>query len=442
MNARQQGSPRTPERIDAFVWTFFGDGNAVWPDRNPTSDVGRKLMPFLQVLRDNSDVPVVLPRRRPSQNDRLIAYVIAMNHAHAMAVAELLTAFIGPSYTHFDGRPARLDLDDPIDRAVVAFAGPGTTFTLHSPLPQHEGAVWAALRLMQQAVARRPTRAWHVPKPVGRLLAEFEVALAAAEHSASARVLEQLAVCGGLTGPNLAHLRIKRLARLGRDHELLRLPDLADVVAVGPPTPVKDAVLTAIYNSALAGPLAGDDLPTARASLIDCGRLVPALMRSDLTGLGAQALTVVALAASIREDARVLHRLRTHPSALAQIEVLAPSLVRELALGHLPPPGGVVAARPPTPSGPTDHPESETPRSSRRPGPTWSPPSPATAAPSASFWQMRHGVTGRRQQGPTTQSRRSCTDSMTTRLNAFGLWSARSSTQMGTVSRQPDPHTP
>jgi hypothetical protein len=167
VTARAQFSTRTPDGIATFVRKFFGHGNAVWPDLDPTSKTGRNLAPYLQVLHDNSDVPVVLPRRWPTPTDRLIAYVIAQDRAHATAVAELLTAFIGPTYTRFDGRPARLDTNDPVDRAVLDFAGDGTTFTLWTPLPHHEGAFWNGLRLMQPTFFQSPTPAPGI-KPVGR----------------------------------------------------------------------------------------------------------------------------------------------------------------------------------------------------------------------------------------------------------------------------------
>jgi len=84
---------------------------------------------------------------------------------------------------------------------------------------------------------------------------------------------EQLAASGGLSATNLAHLRVKRLARLGRDGELLRMAGLADVVVANPPVPVKDAVLAAIYTHTVAEPLSQGDLATAREKLIDAGPL-------------------------------------------------------------------------------------------------------------------------------------------------------------------------
>lgn len=319
---------RSPQQTSDFIEAFFGPGNTVWPDHDPDSSSGRRLIPYLQVLRSGSEVPVVLPRRTPGGEHLLTAYVIALNPAHATAVGELLTAFVGPSYSFFNGLPAQLDPDDPVDRAVLDFAGPGVTFTLSSPTRETQARAWAALEQLQAVMRQRPVRTWHAPKPPGRLLAEFEVALAAGDNTASAQLLDQLADSGGISATNLAHLKIKRLSRLGLDGELLRMPGLTDVVLAGPPTPVRDAVLAAIYNRVVAAPLTAGDLNAAREHLIEAGAFVPALVTTDLLGLSAEALTVVTLAAWIREDAATLEQLAGNPPARAQVVQLAPTLAQ------------------------------------------------------------------------------------------------------------------
>ena len=322
---------RTPDRVEEFISAFFGPGNLVWPDGHPDSTAGRNLVPYLQVLRDQSEVPVVLPRRRPEDDYRLIAYVIALNAAHATGLAELLTAFVGPSFSAFDGLPARLDPDDPVEAAVLDFAGPGLVFTLSSPTPTTQARAWSALQRLQAVMKQRPVRSWHAPKPIGRLLAEFEVALAVGDNSASAALLEQLAASGGLSATNLAHLRVKRLARLGRDGELLRMAGLADVVIANPPVPVKDAVLAALYSHTVAEPLSQGDLAAAREKLIDAGALVPALISGHLAGLSAEALAVLALAAWIRTDLPVLRVLADSPDYYAKVQHLAPALAETVS---------------------------------------------------------------------------------------------------------------
>jgi hypothetical protein len=336
--SEQPPPERTPERVEQFIRAFFGPGNTVWPGLDPDSAAGRNLVPFLQVLRDPTEVPVVLPRRRPDSEHQLTAYVIALDAAHATAVAELLTAFIGPSYSTFDGLPAQLDPGDPVDRAVIDFAGLSTTFTVSSPTSAAQAQAWTALRQLQAAVKTRPVRVWHAPKPVGRLLAEFEVALAAGDNAASAGILEHLAASGGLSAANLAHLRIKRLTRLGRDSELLRMPGLADIVAANPPGPVKDGILAAIYTSTLAACLEEGNLAAARRTLTETGELVPALLDCEPSRLSPEALAVVAVAASLRQDMTLLERLASSPAEIGRIRQVAPALAEAITVTSAPGP--------------------------------------------------------------------------------------------------------
>ena len=317
---------------NAFLDGFFGMGNAVWPDRDPTSRTGRNLGPYLRILTEASDTPVILPRRRPGNSD-LLAYVIARRPAHVTVVAELLTAFVGPTYSIFDGRTSRLSQADPVERAILEFFGPNTTFVLASPSREASARAWKALDLLLATLTKQPVRTSTMPKPVGRLLAEFELALAAGDAAASATVLDHLSKGGGLNGLNVVQLRIKRLSKLGRDDELLRLPELTDVVRTDPPIPVKNAILAAIYERTLAGPLEDHDLDLARQRLMDRGDLVPALLTGGCDGLDAEALTVLCAAAWARGDIAVLRRLLPTAQQRDQVHGLSPELLA--AVDHL-----------------------------------------------------------------------------------------------------------
>ncbi|MBO3752591.1 hypothetical protein J5X84_41620 [Streptosporangiaceae bacterium NEAU-GS5] len=323
----------TSDRIESFLAAFFGTGNSVSLTDDQTSALNQWLAPFLQVARQPSDIPIVLPRRTPTQPDRRLAYVIAWDPAHATLVAELLTAFVGPTYSYFDGLPATLDPDDPVERAIIDLVGPDTTFILRSPTAEHESGAWRALRQMQSTVGRRPARNWHIPKPVGRLLGEFEVALAAGDNTASAAVLEQLAATGGLGGSNLNNLRIKRLARLGRDDELLGLPALADVTAADPPTPIRDAIFAALYNHSIAAALDRHDYDAARSRLIADGAAMPANLNASLAELSTDALWVVLLAADLRNDQTTLSKLLGDPDLRRRLDRY-PDLVASIEQGR------------------------------------------------------------------------------------------------------------
>jgi hypothetical protein len=322
MNAAEHPSDGTASPVENFIKGFFGLGNAAWPGQDPGSSAGRGLRPQVDIVwaREATEVPIVLPRRRESDGG-VTVYVIARDRARAVVIADLITAFVGPTYSSFDGLPAQLDPADSVDRAVLEFVGDGLTFKVASPR-MTEGAAWKALLLLQDTVRQRPVRTWHVRKPVGRLLGEFEAALAAGDNFASGELLEQITAAGGLSPANLTNLKIKRLARLGRDAELLRLPGLADVVLTHPPTPIKDAILAAIYSTTIAAALETGDLKLAAQTLQDASTFVLPLLgdgTAGLLGLSGEALAVVGLTANIRDDKHLLAAVMLDPHRRMQL---------------------------------------------------------------------------------------------------------------------------
>lgn len=300
------------ERLDAFLREFFAaPGNDAWPDLAPDFGWANRVEPFVELARRAEDGPLVLPRM-VSSTDTYAMYVITPDKADTIRTAELITAFAGPTYSRLPRvmQPSVLDADDAVDAAVLRFVGPGTTFKVQtSGQRSHRHKLTDALLLMQRTLARRPPRRWNTVKPVGRLLAEFDAAVAAGSDSTSARLLDQLDAVGGLDAANIAYLRIKRLSRLGKNAEVLALPRLADVVRQGPPAPVRDAILSALYFQFLDEPLKARDSAAARSALRVAGRHVPDLMTGDLTRLSAESMTVLAVAGLIRDDAGTLARI-------------------------------------------------------------------------------------------------------------------------------------
>lgn len=311
MNQIQQ---RPREQSEEFMTRFFGPGNGVWPNLDPNYRHGHRTLPFVQAFRRGDDAPIVLPRTYPSGDRRFVMYVIARDTVDAAKTADLIRAFAGPTYIAYNPlwglRPAELDTDDPVEKAILDHFGPAVTFRLTTgKTPQHRTNLAEALQLMQRTVANRPQRLWRPAKPMGRLLAEFDASLSAGGESASLDVLQQLAASGGITATNLANLHIKRLDRLGRSNDVLGFPGLHDIVRQNPPAPVKEAILNAIYSVALETPLSENDLDSAKKSLIDAGTVIPDLLSSDVSGVGSQAMTVLLLAARIRDDVTVVRQL-------------------------------------------------------------------------------------------------------------------------------------
>lgn len=287
---REEGS----DRVEGFLRRFFGEGN-------DAGQFGETIRPFLDSLRRGDDAPVVLPRYS-ARTDSFSMYVIATSPAHSTQVGELITAFAGPTYsTGGDTVPAALDPRDPVDAAVIDFAWPGTTFVIRtSSNRQHRANLRKALELMQSTVARRPARSWDVIRPLGRLISEFEAALAAGGEASSRSALEQIAARGGITATNLAHLRIKRLDRLGLSRELLALDGLVNVLRQDPPLPVKEAVLNALHTTVVEEPLSRCDVHEACDRLRDVELPLPT--GGNARFFGNEAVTVLLTAAVGRRD--------------------------------------------------------------------------------------------------------------------------------------------
>jgi hypothetical protein len=290
-------------RIDEFLRRFFGPGN----DANLYPQTTE---PFVESLRRDDDAPVVLPRF-VKDRDEFALYVTADSPSAILSTAALIEAFAGPTYcSKGDTSPAELDLDDPVEAAVIDFAGTDRTFIVEAGSnPGRRAKLRAALALMQRTVASRPARLWHIAKPLGRLLAEFEASLAAGGEAASLTILDQIAAQGGVTATNLAHLRIRRLDLLGRSEELLSMDGLVNVLRQDPPLPIKEAVLNSIYSTSLSEPLQRGDVPAACDALRDMEIPLPLPLQDNIAQYGDEAAATLMTAAVGRRDQLALERM-------------------------------------------------------------------------------------------------------------------------------------
>jgi hypothetical protein len=292
-------------RTEEFLGNFFGAGN----DAGQYREI---IEPFTQALHRRDDSLLVLPRYI-RHVDQFKVYVVPADAAQVIPVADLIEAFAGPTYCATgDAYPAQLNPGDPIEAALASFTGQNEAFVIEAgQKPASRAQLRTALSTMQNVVASRPTRLWHVPKPLGRLLAEFDAALAAGGEAASKAALDQLTAQGGITATNLAHLRIKRLDRIGRSDELIAMPGLANVLTQDPPLPVKEAILNAIYSTALDEPLGRGDVASACENLRDAEHPMPLPLSDDINLYGDQAAAVLLTAAVGRRDIAALTRMAT-----------------------------------------------------------------------------------------------------------------------------------
>ncbi|MFC8044263.1 protein DpdD [Nocardia sp. NPDC057353] len=322
--------PRTPEATRRLLEAFFAAAvNDAWPDLADTYKWADRTRPFVTKALDRPDIPLVLPAFEKAM-DRFTVYVVVDKREDVVPTSELIKAFAGPSHLAQASmeRPARLDPEVEIERILLETVNAAAVFRLGAgPTAKRWPGLTDALRLMQEVLAMRPVRSWHVAKPAGRLLAEFDAALAAGGEASSALILEQLRETGGLDASNLAYLTIKRLNRLGKDAEIQELPRLADVVRQEPPTPVREALLESLYFSAIEKYLAADEIDGAIELLAEIGTHVRELLSGPLRLRSTGALTIAVLAGIIGDDHELLEHAKARLISLQQIEEL-PAVVR------------------------------------------------------------------------------------------------------------------
>ncbi|WP_159600113.1 protein DpdD [Agromyces humi] len=250
---------------DEFITRFFSEPNVTWPGQDPSGNVAANLKPFLTALTKRGECPLILPRREASWSAARY-YVICWDTAHAGRVRALIDAATATHWTPFDGRVARLNQQDSVEAAVLDLVGQGTTFIL-SPEPRTAGPTYTALARLVRSLNDVPLRNPTPSRPIGRMLREFDLALASGAAETSAQILDEIETLGGISHENVAFLQIRRMARLGRDAELLALGSLPTLVYAEPPQLVREGILGAWARVHLARPIAPNDIDGAIESV-------------------------------------------------------------------------------------------------------------------------------------------------------------------------------
>src|SRR5262245_39679989 len=146
-----------------FEERFFGPGNllrwdAIQAGTLPANTRSR-LGPFLDDLRRHPDV-LVLPRVR--ETGRVQWYILPDSARAARVARDEIRAFLGPSYSDFEGQPTQFDSADSIDAAVLERCG-HNAFRLEIPDSAILTDARERLRLFLRLRQERPVR--HARRP-------------------------------------------------------------------------------------------------------------------------------------------------------------------------------------------------------------------------------------------------------------------------------------
>lgn len=276
-------------------------------DRNDAGKYPRGITLLRDAAVKYRKSPMVLPWLN-EKTQRMAYYVIPRRREELTAVRDLLVAFVGPSFAKY-GYDAPAALDRPHEAAILERYGAGSTFVVQATSDTDERKrLRTALERMVEVVERAPARSWSAPKPLGRLLADFEAALLSGAPQTAQALLQQIVRQGGLSPANVKHLEIRLWAAQGRASEVLALRGLREVLLQDPPVLVKDMVLSALFTARIEPALAEGDLARAVDALKAPDSHLSLLADGNLLALGEQAVTVLLVGMHARGEEEELSR--------------------------------------------------------------------------------------------------------------------------------------
>lgn len=232
--------------VQEFLASFFGPGNGLRLEQ-----FGRKtlsfLKPWLRALDDQRH-PVLLPRVDTKRETTW--YAIAFSERRARELKEELTAFVGPTYSDFDGRIAELDPEDPTESSFEELQN-ATVFSFRVDADDQK-TVRKVLSQMRNLWEVRPKRTAIKIRTTSRLIRDFEMALEVLNESTARKHLATLRTEGRLSSQNYLFLKLRLLAAFRRWEDILTMRELPAVLDLKRrPQLVNQALIQALYATEL-----------------------------------------------------------------------------------------------------------------------------------------------------------------------------------------------
>jgi hypothetical protein len=181
-----------------------------------------------------------------------------------VALAQELTAVIGPSYSDFRGQLLQPDCGDEIECALQERFG-RFVFRLGPVDAAARGAITQALQLYLGLLRRRPDIPDRTQRPFGKVRAEFDLALLAGNEGDAQRLRDELIASGRIDAEQHKYLEIRTLAGLGRQHQLAHDYSLIkSVLGLSLPSQTITDLVEALYSTYI---VAIEDYPNVDAIL-------------------------------------------------------------------------------------------------------------------------------------------------------------------------------
>ena len=229
---------------NALKWEAISGGKAptVWLEQ---------ISPWMANLAaEGNKSPIVLPvfdAHEPCQ-----WYGMAVDEASATALAQDLTAVVGPSYSDFRGQALQYNSGDEIETALQKRFG-RFVFRFGPENSAARGDITLALQSYLGLLQRRPDIPDRTQRPFGRVRADFDRALLAGNEEDAQRLREELIASGRIDAEQHKYLEIRMLAGLGRQYQLAHdYPLIKSVLGLSLPAQIIADLVEALYATYIA----------------------------------------------------------------------------------------------------------------------------------------------------------------------------------------------
>jgi hypothetical protein len=243
-----------PAPESPWLERFFSAANAMRWDaleaRSAAPAWLEQVAPWIDLFGQRNAKVIVLPVF--DRDGPCMWYAAATDANAAAALAEELVAFVGPSYSDFRGQPHPCDPANVIEAALRERFGQ-FVFRIVPHADSARQDIVRAVALYLGLLRRRPDAPDRTQQPFGKLRADFDRALLAANETSAARLLEALCDTGRVNAEQRKYLEIRLLAGLDRQQELAHNSSLLKAVMdlSLPPQTIVDLV-DALYTTFVA----------------------------------------------------------------------------------------------------------------------------------------------------------------------------------------------
>ncbi|MFC6238040.1 protein DpdD [Longivirga aurantiaca] len=240
------------ESRDNFLDVFFGPGNDLGIDPNTIEGADPShnfLKDLIHDVREGSPWPWLLPRR-VGDGAQPTWYAIAADYADFRRLGAELAAVTGDPYSDFSPEAASLVSSDPVEFAILSLGANAHAYRFTAS-PGQVVPLRIALERLHRAWTLRPKRGWVRVRPLGRVLRDFELALAGHKYESAVEAIGEIERNRQLTATNLLFLRFRLAATFEDPRDALNLPDVDTLITIRRPLAVTTALQQIVFDANL-----------------------------------------------------------------------------------------------------------------------------------------------------------------------------------------------